>query len=62
MGQGKAHEVQQRHVQDPEENKSEHQFRPGSEKQLCRKGVGEPGGPKPLNMSLNKPLWQRKLH
>lgn len=63
MDQGEAHEVQQRHVQDPEENNSMHQYRPGDEKQLCRKDVGDPGGPKPLSMSMsNKPLWRRRLH
>lgn len=60
MDQGEAHEVQQRHVQDPEVNNSMHQYRTGDEKQLCRKDVGDP---KPLSMSMsNKPLWQRRLH
>lgn len=40
MEQGEAPEVQQRYVQDMEENNSKHQFRAEPEKHLCRKDVG----------------------
>lgn len=45
MGQAEADGVQQRPVQDMEENNSKHQFRAGPEKQLCRKDAGEPDEP-----------------